>query len=495
MKRDHVLALDQGTTSCRAIVFDSSSSIVAVGQREFKQIYPKPGWVEHDAGEIWETQLAVAREAISKAHLDPGRIAGIGITNQRETIVLWDRETGEPVYNAIVWQCRRGADICGDLKKQGVENMVRAKTGLLLDPYFSASKIKWLFDAEPELRRRAENGELRLGTIDSWLIYKLTGEHATDPGNASRTLLYDIRQSRWDPELTDLFDVPESILPAVKPSSGVFGVANKDLFGAEIPVSGVAGDQQAALFGQVCFSPGDMKCTYGTGAFILANTGKTPRMSRNKLLTTIAWDLGDGPVYALEGSVFIAGAVIQWLRDGLKIIDDASETEALATSVEDSGGVYFVPAFVGLGAPHWVPEIRGSLLGLTRGATRAHVVRAALESIPFQCRDLIKALEGDTGAEISELRVDGGVTANAFLTQFQSDVLGKPVIVPEIKETTALGASYLAGLATGVWGDLEELTKQWRESRRYNPVLTEQDRTELIHRWETAVAAAKAFQP
>ena len=441
----YILAFDQGTTSSRTIVFDHTGNIIAVSQKEFTQYYPKPGWVEHDPVEIWQTQISTAREALKKAGIEAGQVSAIGITNQRETTVLWEKDTGKPVYNAIVWQCRRTADICSELKTAGLEDTIRKKTGLLLDPYFSGTKVKWIFENVPGIRKRAENGEILFGTVDSWLIYKLTGNHSTEPSNASRTLLYNISTGDWDSEILKELKIPQAILPRIIPSSGNFGKTRKDLFGKEIPVTGVAGDQQAALFGQTCFENGSVKITYGTGCFTLMNTGKVPVFSKNKLLTTVAWDIGKGREYALEGSIFIAGAVIQWLRDELKIIDTAPLSEKLALSVKDTGGVYFVPAFVGLGAPYWDPDVRGTIVGLTRGINRAHLVRAALESIAFQSKDLINAMEQDVNSGVETVKADGGASLNSFLMQFQADLLNKPVILPQIAETTALGAAYLAG--------------------------------------------------
>jgi glycerol kinase len=489
----YILALDQGTTSSRAIVFDRSGEQRSVFQKEFKQIYPRPGWVEHDPEEIWQTQLLAAREALKQGGLGSGQIAAIGITNQRETVVIWERDSGRPLGNAIVWQCRRTAGLCAELKSRGLEGRVSAKTGLLLDPYFSGTKISWLLARQPELRERADRGELCCGTIDSWLLFKLSGRHLTEPSNASRTLLYNIHDGCWDRELLDLLGIPLSLLPEVVPTCSAFGSTKKELFGAEIPICGMAGDQQAALFGQACFSAGNAKNTYGTGCFTLLHTGSTPVASKNRLLTTIAWDLGGGPEYALEGSVFIAGAVIQWLRDQLDVIATAPESEALAVSVADSGGVYFVPAFVGLGAPHWDPEVRGAILGLTRGSGKAELTRAALESIAYQSYDLLEALEKDSGQRIGALKVDGGASLNGFLMQFQADILGIPVQLPAIAETTALGAAYLAGLYCGYWKSLDDIAGNWRLAREYSPGLKDSRRQVLLAGWRKALQAARSF--
>ena len=466
---DFVLALDQGTSSSRAILFDHGGNAVASAQEPFEQIYPQPGWVEHDPEEIWRTQLATAQEVLRKANVDASNVAAIGITNQRETTVIWDRD-GRPIATAIVWQDRRTAPICEDLKGAGLEPMFRERTGLLLDPYFSGTKVKWLLDNVESARQRAESGELMFGTIDSWLMYRLAGVHVTDYTNASRTLLYNIFDQRWDDRLCEALDVPISILPAVQASSGVF--AETAALGGSIPVAGVGGDQQAALFGQAAFEPGMAKNTYGTGAFLLMNIGER-RVSSPSLLTTIAWGLSrdgrDEITYALEGSVFIAGAAVQWLRDELGIISSAAESQQLAESVPDSNGVYLVPAFVGLGAPHWDPHARGAIFGLTRGANKAHIARATLEAIAFQTRDVIEAVEADSGVALKELRVDGGAAANDLLLQIQADILGRDVVRPAVLETTALGAAYLAGLAVGFWKDTGEVARNWREDRRYQP--------------------------
>jgi glycerol kinase len=488
-----VLALDQGTTSSRSILFSEDGRIVASAQQEFRQHYPQGGWVEHEPEDIWQSQLATARKAIRLADVEAADIACIGIANQRETVVLWERKTGHPIGRAIVWQCRRTATTCAALREQGHEPLVQEKTGLLLDPYFSATKIAWLLDSVPGLRQRAEAGEICFGTVDSWLIHRLTGAHLTDPSNASRTLLFNLHTGAWDDELLDLFRVPRAILPEIRPTSGILAQTKPEWFGNAIPVAGVAGDQQAALFGQACFAPGEAKNTYGTGAFALVNTGRRPILSANRLLSTVAWDIGDGLCYALEGAVFVAGAVVQWLRDGMGLIAYAAETEAICRTVDDTGGVVFVPAFVGLGAPHWDPQVRGSLLGLTRGTGRAHVIRAALESIAYQCHDLLQAIEKDTGTRMPSLKVDGGASANGFLMQFQADLLGIPVVRSAIPETTALGAAYLAGLAVGVWGSTTEIRSLWSEKDRFQPTMTPPARTALLAQWHRALNAARQF--
>jgi glycerol kinase len=490
-----VLALDQGTTSSRAIIFDQKGQIQGVAQQEFRQIYPQPGWVEHDATEIWQSQLQVAREVLQSSGLDASRIAALGVTNQRETLVLWDKATGQPVHNAIVWQCRRSAEICHNLKAQGLEPLFREKTGLVLDAYFSGTKLKWLLDTYPELRERAEKGELLAGTIDSWLLYQLTGGkvHATEPSNASRTLLYNIHSRSWDPELLALLNIPAGLLPEVKPSSGLFGYTATGIFeGPPVLIAGMAGDQQAALFGQGCFEPGMAKNTYGTGCFLLMNTGEQPVTSHTGLLTTVAWQVGDQFCYALEGSVFIAGAVIQWLRDELKMIQTAAESDALAQSVPDTGGVYLVPAFVGLGAPYWDSAARGSLTGLTRGTNRAHMVRAALESIAYQTRDLLRAMQSESAESLKVLRVDGGATANQFLMQFQADLLQLPVERPAVTETTALGAAYLAGLAVGYWESLEDIQTNWQLEHRFEAEISAQAANNLYQGWQHAIAKTRS---
>ncbi len=492
MKR-YILALDQGTTSSRAIIFDRRGKVISNCQKEFTQIFPKPGWVEHNPLEIWQTQKEMAAAAMKKASIKPEEIASIGITNQRETAILWERETGKPVYNAIVWQCRRTADICKRLEEKGHGPIIRRKTGLLLDPYFSGTKVKWLLDNVRGLRKRANIGDICFGTVDSWLLYNLTGKHATDVTNASRTLLLNIRTGAWDKELLDIFGIPEKMLPIVKPSSYFFGKTKKEIFGREIPVGGIAGDQQASLFGQACFNTGSAKNTYGTGCFALVNIGKKFVLSKHKLLTTIAWDVGDGIEYALEGSVFIGGAVVKWLRDEQKMLKTAGDSEKMALSVPDTGGVYFVPAFVGLGAPYWDSSARGAIVGLTRGSSGAHVVRAALESIAFQSRDLIVAVEEDIGHKVQTLKVDGGATVNRFLMQFQADILGIPVVCSAIPETTALGAAYLAGLQCGYWKNKEEIRDNWRMRSKFSPHMGSQKRRALLGNWKRAVSAARRF--
>ena len=488
-----VLALDQGTTSSRAIVFDHRGQARGVAQQEFRQIFPEPGWVEHDPTEIWATQSAVLHGALATAGIGAADLAAIGITNQRETTLLWERATGRPVANAIVWQDRRTAGMCDQLHAAGHAPTFTAKTGLVLDAYFSGTKLKWLLDHVPGARARAEAGELAFGTIDSWLVWNLTrgSVHATDPSNASRTLLYDIHRGDWDDELLAILDVPRAVLPQVVPSSGVLGHAN--LEGTDVPIAGIAGDQQAALFGQACHAPGLAKNTYGTGCFLLMNTGTTAVASRNNLLTTVAWNRNGVTEYALEGSVFIGGAVVQWLRDGLKIIRQASEVEALALTVPDNGGVYFAPAFAGLGAPHWDAYARGTIVGLTRGATGGHIARAALESIAYQSADLLSAMEKDAGLALPELRVDGGATASNLLMQFQADLLGVPVVRPRVHETTALGAAYLAGLAVGYWKDASDVKANWQVDRTFEPSMARAQAAEMRSRWEKAVERAKGW--
>ncbi len=493
-EQTYILALDQGTTSSRAILFNKAGVVIGQKQIPFTQIFPKPGWVEHDPEEIWRTQFEAAKGVIEAAQIEGDQIAAIGITNQRETAVLWDRKTGAPVYNAIVWQCRRSAEICQELRALGLSQMVKDKTGLILDPYFSGTKLMWLFDEVPGLRERAEHGEIMFGTVDSWLIYKLTGKHLTDPTNASRTLLFNIHERRWDPELLAQFRIPESILPEVRPSSGLLGMARAELFGAEIPVAGCAGDQQAALFGHACFEPGMAKNTYGTGCFTLMNTGAFPVASSHNLLTTVAWDLGKGYTYALEGSVFIAGAVIQWLRDQMGLVTDSAESEKLARSVDDTGEVYIVPAFVGLGAPYWDSEARGTIVGLTRGTTKAHFVRAALESIAYQSLDLLDAMEKDFGRQIPLIKADGGASANSFLMQFQADILDRSVVLPEVGETTALGAAYLAGLATGYWESTADVERNWRMRREFRSEMSAEKRAKLVDQWHKAVGTARTYR-
>jgi glycerol kinase len=498
-----VLALDQGTTGSTALVVDDEGHVRGRGYRELPQYFPEPGWVEHDPEEIWQTQLAAAEMALGAAGLRGREVAAIGITNQRETTILWDRKTGTPVHRAIVWQCRRSAQICERMRADGLEPLVRSRTGLVCDAYFSGSKLAWLLDHEPSWRPRAARGELAFGTVDSWLIWRLTGGrvHATDPSNASRTLCFDIGRLDWDPELTGYLRIPREVFPAVHPSAGVLGeTVALGALPAGIPVAGVAGDQQAALFGQGASRPGDAKNTYGTGCFLLLNTGGHPVASPRGLLSTVAWSLpGPGPArgpeiaYALEGSVFVAGAAVQWLRDGLGLIGTAAESEALARSVPDTGGVYLVPAFVGLGAPFWDMYARGTLVGLTRGTTRAHVVRAALEAMAYQSRDLLEAMAADAGRGPAGLRVDGGATANDFLCQFQADVLGLPVLRPEVRETTALGAAYLAGLGVGLWRDADELRRLWRLDRTFEPAMPADRRETLYGEWRRAVERSRGW--
>ena len=491
----YVLALDQGTTSSRAILFDESGRIVASEAHEFGQHYPRPGWVEHDANEIWETQLRALRGAVGRAGARYSEIVAIGITNQRETTVVWERSTGRPICPAIVWQSRQTAAICAELKARGLEPLFKERTGLLLDPYFSGTKIKWILDSVPGAREGAERGELAFGTIDSWLVYKLTGgsAHLTEPSNASRTLIYDIHALRWDPELLEALEIPAALLPEVRDSSGEFGRTDPELLdGARIPISGVAGDQQAALFGQTCFDLGATKNTYGTGCFMLMNTGTVPHRSESGLLTTIAWSVDGTVEYALEGSVFVAGAAIQWLRDELGLLKDAAESEAIARSIDGTGGVYLVPAFTGLGAPYWDPDARGTLVGLTRGSGRAHLVRAALECIAYQSVDVLRCFEQDTKLAIPELQVDGGAAANDFLMQFQADLLGIPVRRPVVQETTALGAAYLAGLAVGFWADRAQIRANWQEDRSFEPQLDPASRDELLAGWQRAVERSRS---
>ena len=495
MEKKYIIALDQGTTSSRAIVFDKDGRSIGVSQREFTQIYPEAGWVEHDPLEIWASQSSVLTEVIAKTGIKTDEIASIGITNQRETTLVWDKNTGEPVYNAIVWQCRRTAGICDELKtRDGLEAYVKANTGLVVDAYFSGTKIKWILDNVPGAREKAENGELLFGTVDTWLIWKLTNGkvHVTDPTNASRTMLYNIKELKWDEKMMKELGVPASMLPEVKNSSEVYGEANLGGVGGQgghrVPISGIAGDQQAALFGQACFAPGEAKNTYGTGCFLLMNTGEKMVESKNGLLTTIAIGLDGKVEYALEGSVFVGGASIQWLRDELQLIDDAADTEYFAQKVEDSNGVYVVPAFVGLGSPYWDMYARGTIVGLTRGANRNHIIRATLESIAYQSRDLIDAMKEDSGIELNSLRVDGGAVKNNFLMQFQSDILGVDVQRPKVTETTALGAAYLAGLAVGFWKDKSEITENWNINREFNPTFEEVKKEELYRGWKKAVS-------
>lgn len=495
MTKGYILAIDQGTTGTKVVILDHDANIRARAYSEFTQHYPQPGWVEHDAEEIWRVGIGLVAEALATAAIAANDIKGIGITNQRETVVLWDRSNGRPIGNAIVWQDRRTAAICDQLKREGLDETFRDKTGLVIDPYFSGTKIKWCLDHHAGLRQRAARGEIAFGTIDSWLLWKLTGgrAHVTDYSNASRTLLFNINELRWDEELLRLLDVPAELLPEVKPSSNIYGQTDPAaFFGQSVPVSGIAGDQQAALFGQACFSEGMAKNTYGTGSFVLLNTGTRAVRSKAGLLTTIAWGIADEPVvYALEGAVFITGAAVQWLRDGLGIIGAATETEALASSLKSNDGVYFVPALVGLGAPHWDAYARGAIMGLTRGTTKAHLARAALESMCYQTRDVIAAMEQDSGTRLKELRVDGGAVGNRFLMQFQSDILGVPLEVPLITETTSCGAAYLAGLAVGFWKSKEEIAATLKMAERYEPQMSETERSRLYQQWLRAVERAK----
>lgn len=492
MAKNYVMALDAGTTSNRAIIFDKNSQIVGIAQREFTQHFPKHGWVEHDAEEIWSTMHAVMKEAMEQAELTANDIAAIGITNQRETTLIWDKKTGRPIYNAIVWQSRQTASIAEELKKKGLTEEFKDKTGLQIDAYFSATKIKWLLDNVDGAREKAENGELLFGTIDTWLIWKLTGGkvHVTDYSNASRTMLYNINTLEWDEKLLKYLDVPQAILPEVKPSSCVYGEAVPMILGAAIPVSGAAGDQQSALFGQNCFEPGTAKNTYGTGCFMLMNTGTEIHKSKNGLVTTIAWGLDEKVEYALEGSIFVAGSAIQWLRDGLRAVDSASDSEWVAKKVKSSEGVYFVPAFVGLGAPYWDMNARGMIIGITRGTTKAHLVRATLDSLAYQTRDVLEAMEADSGNKLTALKVDGGASANNLLLQFQADILGVPVDRPQIIETTALGAAYLAGLAVGVWNSKDDLKNSWQLETRFNPEMKKFESDKLYKGWRKAVKHA-----
>ncbi len=489
-----MLALDQGTTSSRAMIFDKNGTIQSVAQKEFTQLYPKPGWVEHDPMEIWTSQMSVAAEAVLKAGAHPSEIAGIGITNQRETTIIWEKSTGKPVYNAIVWQDRRTAAFCDELKAKGHDETIQVKTGLILDAYFSATKIRWILDHISDGQQKAEQGELLFGTVDSWLLWNLTAGkvHATDVTNASRTMLFNIITLQWDPDLLNLFNIPDKMLPDVRSSSEVYGETAGKIFAARIPIAGIAGDQQSALFGQMCIREGMVKNTYGTGCFMLMNVGETPVISKNKLVTTIAWKIKDKVQYALEGSIFIGGAVVQWLRDGLGIIHSSAEVEVLARTVTDNGGVYLVPAFAGLGAPHWNQHARGTIVGITRGTTGGHFARASLESIAFQTMDVLRAMEADAGIRIKELRVDGGATINDLLMQIQANILQTPVVRPVVTETTALGAAYLAGLAVGYWKDIDEIGAQWQVDRTFEPE-TDEPVEQSIQQWHKAVKAAQAW--
>ena len=492
----YILALDQGTSSSRAVLFDEEGALVATEQREFAQLYPRDGWVEHDPEVIWSSQLQAAQDVLQKSGVSAEQVAAVGITNQRETTVVWERETGRPIANAIVWQCRRTAEQCDELRRQGLEPLIRERTGLLLDAYFSATKIRWLLDHVPDAQRRAEAGELAFGTIDSWLIYRLTGGrvHATDASNASRTMLFHLREGRWDDELLRRFGIPAAMLPEVVDSSGVLGECDPSLLGAALPIAGVAGDQQAALFGQACFRAGEAKNTYGTGSFLLLHTGETPPPA-DKLLATVASRLDGRLQYALEGSIFVTGAAVQWLRDGLRFFDNAADVEALAASVDSSDGVYLVPAFVGLGAPHWDPYARGAILGLTRGSTQAHIARATLEAIAFQTRDVLEAMESETGARLPTLRADGGASRNDLLMQIQADLLGRPVVRSAVAETTALGAAYLAGLGIGLWPGLDDLAQRWRSDRTFEPRLSAEQRDERYAGWKRALERAQGWLP
>ena len=497
MEKEYVMALDQGTTSSRAVIFDRQGKVVSIAAKEFKQIYPMPGWVEHDPVEIWDSQMEAARLALDSVNLSPQQISAVGVTNQRETTLIWDRESGRPVYNAIVWQCRRTAPACSKIKKTKFAQKIRQKTGLVIDAYFSATKVQWILSQQKKIRRAAEKGELAFGTVDSWLMYNLTGKklHITDYSNASRTMLYNISDLSWDEEILEYFDIPGQILPAVKPSSEIYGSTSPTAFlGLEVPVAGIIGDQQGALFGQTCFRKGLSKNTYGTGCFLLMNIGGRPVLSRKNLLTTVAWGIGRKIEYALEGSIFIGGAVVQWLRDGLRIIQQASESQRLASSLSSNDGVYFVPAFVGLGAPYWDMYARGAILGITRGTTPAHIARAALESIAYQTRDVLECMEEDSGTKLKELRVDGGATANEFLMQFQADILGVPVVIQETTETTALGAAYLAGLATEFWKDQQQIAANYTVKRKFIPRMSSKQRESLYRKWKMAVERARGWE-
>jgi glycerol kinase len=493
----YILALDQGTTSSRAVLISSNGDLHASCQKEFKQIFPSPGLVEHDPHEIWTSQASCIAEVLAKADVSPSQIGGIGITNQRETTIVWERKTGRPLMNAIVWQDRRTTQICQTLKKQGKEALIREKTGLLLDPYFSGTKLQWILQSVPGALERAKKGELAFGTVDTWLLWQLTeGKcHATDVTNASRTLLFNIHTMEWDEQLLELFNIPRAILPQVHPSSHIFGTSTHPILSAKIPIAGIAGDQQAAMVGQACFKSGMVKSTYGTGCFMLMNTGSTPVLSKNSLLTTIAYQVGKEVAYALEGSVFIGGAVVQWLRDNLKLIEHSSDIEPLAASVPDSGGVFFVPAFTGLGAPYWDPYARGAIVGLSRGTSAAHIARSALDSIAFQVTDVLQAMEADAGSKIAEIRVDGGAVRNPILMQFQADLMSAPVIQPKVTELTAQGAAYLAGLAVGFWKDFDEITSLWKEECRFNSQMPTDEVQQLRRKWEKAIKCAQTWEP
>ncbi|MGG1292779.1 glycerol kinase GlpK [Bacillus smithii] len=493
----YILALDQGTTSSRVILFDKEGKIVHTAQREFHQLFPQPGWVEHNPNEIWGSILACIATVLSEAGIEAKQVAGIGITNQRETTVVWEKDTGKPIYNAIVWQSRQTADICEQLKEKGYNELFHKKTGLLIDPYFSGTKIKWILDHVEGARERAKKGELLFGTIDTWLIWKLSGgkAHVTDYSNASRTLLYNIHELKWDEELLEILDVPKEMLPEVRPSSEVYAkTVSYHFFGEEVPIAGAAGDQQAALFGQACFEEGMAKNTYGTGCFMLMNTGDKAVESKHGLLTTIAWGIDNKVEYALEGSIFVAGSAIQWLRDGLRMLKSAPESESYATRVESTEGVYVVPAFVGLGTPYWDSDVRGAVFGLTRGTSKEHFIRATLESLAYQTKDVLTSMEADSGISLKTLRVDGGAVMNNFLMQFQSDILNVPVERPIINETTALGAAYLAGLAVGFWKDRQEISSQWKQDRQFTPTMAQENRETLYNGWKKAIEAAQAFK-
>lgn len=493
----YILSIDQGTTSTRAILFNKNGEIIHVAQKEFTQIFPQPGWVEHDANEIWGSVLAVLASVLAESNVKPEQIAGIGITNQRETAVVWDKETGKPVYNAIVWQSRQTADICEDLKAKGYNDLFREKTGLLIDAYFSGTKVKWILDHVEGAREKAEAGKLLFGTIDTWIVWKLSGgkAHVTDYSNASRTLMYNIYDLKWDDELLEILTVPKNMLPEVRPSSEIYATtAPHHFFGQEVPISGIAGDQQAALFGQACYQEGMAKNTYGTGCFMLMNTGEKAVKSNHGLLTTIAWGLNGKVEYALEGSIFVAGSAIQWLRDGLRMFKEAKDSEEYASRVSSTDGVYMVPAFVGLGTPYWDSDVRGAVFGLTRGTTKEHFIRATLESLAYQTKDVLSAMESDSGIALKTLRVDGGAVKNNFLMQFQSDILNVPVQRPIVNETTALGAAYLAGLAVGYWENQDEIAKQWAVDRTFEPQMSEEERNKLYDGWKKAVHATMAFK-
>ncbi|MYL70049.1 glycerol kinase GlpK [Halobacillus litoralis] len=495
--KQYILSIDQGTTSSRAILFNHEGQIVETAQKEFEQHFPKPGWVEHDANEIWTSVLACIADVLRKSDIEASQVAGIGITNQRETTVVWDKNTGKPIYKAIVWQSRQTQSICNELKKQGLEETFRDKTGLLLDPYFAGTKVKWILDNVDGAREKAENGDLMFGTIDTWLVYKLSGQktHVTDYSNASRTLMYNIHDLKWDDELLDILGVPKSMLPEVKPSSEVYAnTVDYHFYGKEVPIAGIAGDQQAALFGQACFDKGMGKNTYGTGGFMLLNTGEEAVKSENGLLTTIAWGLDGKVEYALEGSIFVSGSAIQWLRDGLKMVESSPQSEEIAGQVKSTDGVYVVPAFVGLGTPYWDSEARGAVFGITRGTTKAHFVRATLESLAYQTKDVVDAMVEDSGIEVKKLRVDGGAVKNNLLMQFQSDLLDVTVERPEVNETTALGAAYLAGLAVGFWEDRKDIANQWKVEREFEPSMNEEKSKKLYKGWQKAVEATRVFK-